>query len=159
MTTAQITTDQLATLLDGLFGSESKSAPVETPVPIDNPRVVATYNDLEGNFHFAITCELSVANSLGAALSMIPPGGAEDATAEGTVPANIAENTYEVLNICSAVFADHHQHRIVLDKMYVPGYAIDDQIVSAVDSADCLLQVQYELERYQTGKISLLKIA
>lgn len=159
MTTAQITTDQLTVVMDGLFGCETKATPVETPTPIDSPRVVATYNDCDGNFQFAIICELSIANSLGAALTMIPPGAAEDATAEGQVPENIGENTYEVLNICSAVLADYHQHRIVLDKMITPGDAIDDQIVNAIDTAECLIQIQYELERYQPGKISLLKIA
>ncbi len=159
MTTAQITTEQLTSILDGLFGCETTASHIDAPVAIDSPRVVATYNDCDGKFCFAITCELALANSLGAALTMIPPGGAEDATAEGIVPDNIGENVYEVLNICSAVFADYHHHRIVLDKVIVPGASLEDEVASKLDAGEVLIQIEYGLERYQPGKISLLAIA
>jgi len=158
MTTAQITTENLTSILSGLFEGESTCNQIESPVPVTNPRSVGTYNDCEGNFLFALTCDLSVANGLGAALAMIPPGGAEDATDEGVVPDNIGENLYEVLNICSAVFADYHGQRIVLDKVYNPGDAIEDEVAAKIEAAGCLIQVEYGVQRYQSGNISLLKI-
>ena len=158
MTTTRYATEQLTAFLDGLFGVDSISKPVDPPSPIDSPRVLATYNDMDGGFRFAITCELKLANSLGAALTMIPPGGAEDATAAGEVPDNIGENVYEVLNICSAVFADHEGQRIILDKVILPGQTPDEEIVGKIDEASTLLQVEYSLPRYQAGNISLLQI-
>ena len=103
MNKTQISKEQLTSILDGLFGCETIANQIDDPQPIADPHVVATYNDLEGQFRFAISCDLPLANSLGAALTMIPPGGVEDAVAEGQVPANIAENLREVLSICSAV--------------------------------------------------------
>ena len=158
MTTTQITTQQLTSVLNGLFGCEIAASQIENPKPIEDPRVVAAYNDMEGQLRFAITCDLSVANSLGAALTMIPPGGAEDATVEGSVPANIGDNLYEVLNICSTVFADIEHHRIVLSKVHLPGQQIPAELTETVASAETMLQIQYELAHYPSGRISMLRI-
>ncbi|MFK7768390.1 MAG: hypothetical protein AB8B55_14300 [Mariniblastus sp.] len=159
MPTEPITPEAVTSILDGLFGCATTANEVETPAPIAGPKVMATYNDCDGNLQFVIACELSIANSMGAALTMIPPGLAKEATANGSIPENIAENIHEVLNICSAAFANYHHHRIVLDQVIVPGDVADDALVAALDAAECLIQIDYELERYAPGKISLLKKA
>ena len=128
MTTTQVTTEQFTSVLDGLYGCETTSSQVETPVAIDESQVVATYNDSEGQFRFAITCDLKLANSIGAALTMIPPGAAEDASAAGEVPQNIGDNLYEVLNICSAVFAECENNRIVVDQVILPNQSCPSEL-------------------------------
>ena len=159
MNKTQISKEQLTSILDGLFGCETIANQIDDPQPIADPHVVATYNDLEGQFRFAISCDLPLANSLGAALTMIPPGGVEDAVAEGQVPANIAENLREVLSICSAVFAENEHCRIVLDEIKLPGQEMETDYLEKLESSECLLQINYELPRYPQGKISLLQIA
>ena len=158
MTTAQISQEGLCSKIDGLFGNEKTIEVVESPTPIEDPRVISTYTDMEGNLKFLIVCELSLANSFGAALTRIPPGGAEDATSEGVVPDNIGENLYEVMNISAAVFADFCHQRIIVEKVLKPGDDIGD-LAEKVAAGVCLLQVDYELEGYQSGKMSLLEVA
>lgn len=159
MTTIQITPANLSSVLDGLFGCEKSTTQIEPPAAILAPRVVATYNDVEGEFKFAIVCDLPLANSMGAALTMIPPGGVEDATAAGEVPNNVGDNLYEVFNICSAVFADVYHHRILLDKFLKPGDELDDELIQRIETGECLLQVNYALDRYRAGVISLIRVA
>ena len=74
--------------------------------------------DLAGSSHFAIyvnrqdetvayaLCDLPVAAALGAALSMVPPGAAEDMVAEKELTAAATANLYEVMNIFSALYMD-----------------------------------------------------
>lgn len=158
MQTTQITPESLTSIVGGLFETDAVFVAEDSVVAIDNPRIVATYNDANGALRYAAVVELALANTLGASLTMIPPGGAEDATASGEVPSNIAENLYEVMNIASAVFTEFHHERIVLDKLLLPSDEMDAEIQAKVDPGECLLQASYEIPRYQGGKISLLKV-
>ncbi|MEM9602148.1 MAG: hypothetical protein AAGA11_04755 [Pseudomonadota bacterium] len=74
--------------------------------------------DLAGASHFAVfvnrqdetvayaLCDLPVAAALGAALSMVPPGAAEDMVAEKELTEAATANLYEVMNIFSALYMD-----------------------------------------------------
>jgi len=157
MTTTQITPLQLTEILNSLYGADATVHENDSQSPIPDPRVVATYRTAEGQLRFAIVVDVALANSLGAALTMIPPGGAEDATAAGEVPDNIAENLHEVMNICSALFADVEHDRIVLDRLFRPGQ-IPNDLHEALESGETLLQIDYAVPRYPSGQMSLLKI-
>ena len=160
MSTAQIHVEKILNLLGSLYDNEAFAKEIEDPTAIDGVNVVATYKEAEGDTSlFAISCELSLANSLGAALVKIPPGSAQSSTNDGEVPENIADNLHEVLNICSSVFADLENQRIVLEKMYLPGQERAEGLDDKLNSASNLLQVNYELDRYQPGKLSLLQLS
>lgn len=74
--------------------------------------------DLKGASHFAVyvnkqdetvayaMCDLPIAAALGAALSMVPPGAAEDMVAEKQLTDAATANLYEVMNIFSALYMD-----------------------------------------------------
>ena len=158
MPATQLTSEQLTSVLNGLYDYEATANQAAQPQPIDDPRVVATYKDAEGRIRYLIVCDLPLANSLGAGLTMIPPGGAEDATAEGLVPPNIGDNLHEVLNVCSVVFAEAEHQRVVLDQIFPPSNEMPAELAEKTASAETMLQVQYELDRYQPGRMSLLKI-
>lgn len=158
MPTAKLSSTNLSSTLNGLFEGETTSTSIESPVLIADPRVIATYKDDEDRFAFAFVCELAVANSLGAALTMIPAGGADDATKAGEVPDNIGENLHEVLNICSSIFADFAQTRIVLGEVFTPGKTVPNEVAERLADAECMTQIEYEVKRYQSGKISLFRI-
>lgn len=51
-------------------------------------------------------CDLPLAAGLGAALSMVPPGAAEDMIEEGALTEMATANLYEVMNIFSALYMD-----------------------------------------------------
>ncbi len=155
--TTLIASEQISMILDALWDRDCSCEETQTTT-IDGPKVISTYSDIEGNLRFAIQCELALANSLGAALTMIPAGGAEDATSEGVVPDNIADNVREILNICSTVFADFHEQRIVLDQMITPGQQLDEELANRIGDAKPLCQMKYQINGYQSGEMQLLQI-
>ncbi len=154
MNTAELSAASVSPLLAGLFTNKIAVEESKSSEPIGAPRVVATYVDNEGHPRFGIVCDLALANSLGAALTLIPVGGAEDATAAGTVPENIADNLHEVFNICAAIFADTGNERIVLDRVHLPGESTD-----ADYSFESLVEVDLDIDRYTTGRLSLVAIS
>lgn len=159
MSNVQIHSEKITGLLNGLYDCESYSNEIESPTPAEGNQVVATYKDDESDALFAISCDLTVACSLGAALTRIPPGTAQSAANDCDVPDNIADNLHEVLNICSSIFADLESHRVVLDQMYLPNQDMAPELGEKLKTANTLLQVKYELERYPEGKISLLQFS
>ena len=62
---------------------------------------VAIYVDEDNNPGAAILCDAGFAASAGAALSMLPPGAAEDAAKAKELTDTMRENLYEVMNICT----------------------------------------------------------
>lgn len=158
MSEKTITPNDVSYILDSLYDCEALIKQLDDHQVMEGPTVVASYKDLEGNVSYAIECDMHVAASLGAALTRIPAGAAKEAAAKGEIPENIGENLYEVLNICSTLFADFDGNRILLDKVIYPGQA-DPEIEEKLKGQACLMQMNYELERYQEGKISFLKLS
>ena len=153
-----ITTNKVSYILDVLYECEALAKQLEEPSDIEGPQVYASYKNLEGELEFAIACDVKLASSLGAALTRIPAGAARDAAESGEIPDNISENLYEVLNICSTIFADFDGQRILLDKVFLPNQEVDPGFSGKLESTECLMQMDYELERYDSGKMSFLKL-
>ena len=158
MSTATSTYEQVSTTLDSLWDRDAFSKVLAEQKAIADPKVIATFGNEEGTLCFAMECELAVANSIGAALTMIPAGGAEDATAEGEVPSNIADNLGEVFNICSSSFAKLEHGRIVFKQTWLPGQELDDDTKSFLDSAKTFVQFNYEIDGYQAGVVSISQL-
>ena len=157
MSKLQINTKHVTRILDGLFDCETFAK--ETDSASDREfDVVAMYSETNGDNKYAITCELEIANSLGAALTRIPAASAKEGAKAGIVPENIRPNLYEVLNICSSILADVDGGRVVLDEMFVPGDERYEEVKQEIASATTITNINYEVDRYSEGIISLLKV-
>lgn len=154
----EINTNKVCYILDVLYECEALAKQLDEPAPIEGSRVLASYKNMEGDLEFAIECDMSLAASLGAALTRIPAGAARDAAASCEIPENIGDNLYEVLNICSTLFADYDGERILLDKVYLPSQELSETFAEKLESTECLMQMNYQLERYDEGKMSFLKL-
>lgn len=159
MSNAQIHVEKITGLLSSLYDCEAYSNEIESPTEAEGNQVVATYKEADSDELFAISCDLTVACSLGAALTRIPPGTAESAANDCDVPDNIADNLHEVLNICSSIFADLEGQRVVLNEVFLPNQDLAPELGEKLKAANTLLQVKYELDRYPEGKISLLQFS
>jgi hypothetical protein len=94
-----------------------------------------------------LVCELALANSMGAAMSMIPAGVANDATKAGIVAENIQGNLGEVLNICVNLFTENAPDRLTFSSL---------KVCSPKDPAPPVKQaVKYALDipRYAGGSL------
>ncbi len=96
-------------------------------------------------------CDLPLAAGLGAALSMVPPGAAEDMVGEGELTEMATANLYEVMNIFSQLYMDDSTAHLKLTT------------VSAANDADVTLEgetheITYDLDtgRYGKGKVRFI---
>lgn len=96
-------------MLEMLFGDGTEVADADAA----SVKAVAAARFVDDDDGLAALCECDapfLAFS-GAALSMMPKGGAEDMIADGDFSKSILENFYEVMNICSRlIMSDNSLH-------------------------------------------------
>ncbi len=100
-----------------------------------------------------IVCDYPFVGFSGAALSMMPVGGAEDMIAEKDFSKTIMDNFYEVMNICSRLFMSDSSEHLRLDKTVDP-----DNLASELSSlnAGTIVSFNIGIPRYGSGAISFL---
>ncbi|MFT4555735.1 MAG: hypothetical protein ACI93T_001542 [Porticoccaceae bacterium] len=89
---------EVGSFLASLFGLEVDACEAEG-LDASLVRACAEYVDEDGHVGGLIACSLKGAAVLGAALTRIPLGAAEDAADEGALTPTLAENAGEVFNI------------------------------------------------------------
>ena len=139
---------ELGEFLTSLYGLEISVANAADASYADFG-ALATYVDGEENVAGYILCDLPAAAMLGGALTQIPVGGVEDAIAAKEVPANLAENIHEVLNISVNIFPGSESRRIVLKD-----FTTDSS--TEVPSTDNAVAFDVDVQRY--GKCKLLVV-
>jgi len=105
---------------------------------LTKPHVVASYVNDAHEVQRILVCELGLANAMGAAMSMIPSGVANDATKAGIVADNIQGNLSEVLNICVNLFTENGTDRLTFSNLKVctpkdPAPAVKQSVKYALD--------------------------
>jgi len=105
---------------------------------LTKPHVVASYVNDANEVQRILVYELGLANSMGAAMSMIPSGVANDATKAGIVADNIQGNLSEVLNICVNLFTENGTDRLTFSNLKVctpkdPAPAVKQSVKYALD--------------------------
>jgi hypothetical protein len=113
------TLDNVQKLMQCLLGNGVQAKQSVTGPDTSKPYVLASYVDESDRIRRVLTCDLGLANSMGAAISMIPAGLAADSTKAGAVPDNIKLNLHEVLNICVNLFTEVSRERLTLKDMKV----------------------------------------
>lgn len=106
-------------LMQCLLGNQIE-ARASVPGPdVSKPHVVASYVDDANAVQRVLICDLALANAMGAAISMIPAGVANDATKAGVVAENIEGNLSEVLNICVNLFTENAPDRLTFSNLKI----------------------------------------
>src|SRR5215218_11351023 len=144
-------------MLTGLVGkdvADSPGAPV-TPTP-DKPVSVAVYVDP----HMAVTalCVLDLGASAytGAALALLPPGGAQDAVEEDhELTGMLVEALHEVVNVLSALFNVPGAPHSKLHKLYAPGDELPGDIQGMLANFN-RIDLAIEVPGYGKGGLSLV---
>ena len=106
----------------------------------------------------AVLCQvdLAVAAFLGAALAMVPVGGAEEAVKEGELGANLVDAYSEVANIMAGLLcSDGYPHvRWISIARSLDALTDDDKAVVA--NPKKRIDVQIQIEGYGGGKMTIL---
>jgi hypothetical protein len=144
-------------MLTGLLGKDIAVAPggPVTPTP-DKPVAVAVYVDPHMAVNALCVMDLGAAAYTGAALALLPPGGAQDAVEEDhELTGMLVEALHEVVNVLSALFNVPGAPHSKLHKLYAPGEALPGDIDGLLANFN-RLDLSIDVPAYGKGAISLV---
>ncbi len=144
-------------MLTGLVGKPvavNPGAPV-TPAP-GKPVAVAVYVDPHMAINALCVMDLGAAAYTGAALALLPPGGAQDAVEEdGELTSLLVEALHEVVNVLSALFNVPGAPHSKLHKLYAPGDDLPGDIAGMLANFN-RIDLAIEVPGYGKGALSLV---
>jgi hypothetical protein len=144
-------------MLTGLVGKPvavNPGAPV-TPAP-GKPVAVAVYVDPQMAINALCVMDLGAAAYTGAALALLPPGGAQDAVEEdGELTSLLVEALHEVVNVLSALFNTPGAPHSKLHKLYAPGDDLPGDIAGMLANFN-RIDLAIEIPGYGKGALSLV---
>ena len=144
-------------MLTGLVGKPvgvNPGAPV-TPTP-DKPVSVAVYIDPQMAVNALCVMDLAASAYTGAALALLPPGGAQDAVEEdGELSGLMVEALHEVVNVLSALFNTPGAPHSKLYKLVPDGEDVPGDIVGMLAGFN-RLDLTLEVPGYGKGGISFV---
>jgi CheY-like chemotaxis protein len=146
----------LVNILSDLLGHKVAATPCEPP-RLGSPGVIGLYRSATETTTTLFVAELGVAAAVGAALSRVPPGAAEDFVAEGTLPDVILQNLHEVLNVLSKVVPGKDE-RWWLDEMQVHQVLNDHDHISSTTSPSWLQPLEIKVAGYPFGRAGFLTV-
>jgi hypothetical protein len=144
-------------MLTGLVGKPvgvNPGAPV-TPAP-DKPVSVAVYVDPHMAINALCVMDLGASAYTGAALALLPPGGAQDAVEEdGELSGLMVEALHEVVNVLSALFNTPGAPHSKLHRLYAPGDELPGDIEGMLANFN-RIDLAIEIPGYGKGGLSLV---
>jgi hypothetical protein len=143
-------TAELEKLLSGLLAREVKLAPEDATPP--EPCPIALFQTGEPVLEVAVLCELGLAASMAAALSVIPAGAAREAAALGELASPLDENFGEVMNVVSR-FVSGSGRRFALSGVYGPR-AAPGELIEKVHASDERRALSAEIAGYLGGRLA-----
>ena len=144
-------------MLTGLVGKDvgvSPGAPV-TPTP-EKPVSVAVYVDPHMAINALCVMDLGASAYTGAALALLPPGGAQDAVEEdGELSGMMVEALHEVVNVLSALFNVPGAPHSKLHELYAPGQDLPGDVQGMLAGFN-RLDLAIDVPTYGKGALSLV---
>ncbi len=144
-------------MLTGLVGKPVavNPGPPVTPTP-DKPVSVAVYVDPHMAVNAICVMDLGASAYTGAALALLPPGGAQDAVEEdGELTALLVEALHEVVNVLSALFNTPGAPHSKLHKLYAPGEDLPGDIQGMLANFN-RIDLAIEVPGYGKGAVSFV---
>ena len=150
---------EIRDLLTDLLGREvalSPSAPL-APTP-KNPCTVGVYVDDSLQVTALVSFDLALSAHAGAAIGLVPVGGAEAAIEEGTLSDALRENLYEVLNIAASLFNTEGATHLRLYDVHHAGTPVPPDILAKALTLGRREDLAAAVTGYGAGKLSVVII-
>ncbi|MCP4170787.1 MAG: hypothetical protein GY758_08465 [Fuerstiella sp.] len=151
--------DELTSLLELMLGTDVSAKAVESPMEADSSKVVGVYASDDGTVVSAYAVDLTLANYIGAAFSMIPPGAAQDNASVGTLPDNAFDNLGEILNVSVNLTKVSDSGHVSFRNAIHPEDEIPDDVAAILSSEANRLDVKIEIQRYGAGLMTLCALS
>lgn len=150
---------QLRDLLGDLLGREVTLSPTTPFAPgPDTPASVAVYVDDSLRICALIACDLTFSAHAGAAIGLVPVGGAEAAIEDGKLTDTLAENLYEVLNIAASVFNMPGADHLKLHALHPAGPPLDPMIRIQTLTLGRREDLLVDINGYGSGALSVVLV-
>ncbi len=148
---------QLKDLLAELLGRDVTLSPATpfAPAP-DTAASVAVYVDDQLRISALILCDLAFSAHAGAAIGLIPVGGAQAAIDDGKITDTITENLYEVLNIAASMFNVAGADHLRLHALHPAGPPLDPQLRISALTLGRREDLTIDIAGYGSGAVSVV---
>lgn len=129
---------------------------VAAPVKPAGIKTAGLYSSSNTNTTVAICmADIPFAAYAGAALSMIPAGAAQDCIKANELDEMMQDNFGEVLNMCSRLFGEQDNKRIVLTNKIFPPSALPNDVNQSLSEGANKLDLEIEIDGYGKGSIAM----
>jgi len=144
-------------LLEELLGRDVDVRPGEPLSPDDDrSTTLAVYVDDSLQLQLVGVADIAFAAYAGAAIGLVPAAAAKEAVAGRLLPSNIAENLYEVLNICASLLNADGVPHVRLHEVHFPGATPPPQAVSVACTVGRRLDLVVTIAGYGAGRFSFV---
>ena len=144
-------------LFDGLLGREVAVANGRAVDPAAKPGPsTAVYVDDRNQLSAVVLLDFPLTAYAGAALGLIPAGGAEAAIEDGQMSATLNENAYEALNVLAGVLnacSDVHQR---LYHVHRPGEVVPADVAPWTIAPGPRTDLRLDIKGYGGGGLSMV---
>jgi hypothetical protein len=144
-------------LLEELLGRPVTVAPGEPFRAVDlkqNP-LVSTYVDDRLTMRAVVGMDLPLAAYAGAALGLIPAGGAQACIEDKELSTNVAENVTEVCNILSSLLNHEGQPRLRMHQTSLPGNGPPADAAGQLQAVGRRLDLVVDVQGYGRGRMAI----
>jgi len=144
---------ELEKLLSGLLMRAVKvqKAPGEGP---GTPCAVAVYRTDDPVQELAVVCDMPLAASLAAALSVVPAGVVKESVAAGGLDESLRDNFAEVMNVLARFVSTGAGRRFSLSRGTCPPEAVATQLLDAAAGSDERRELSADISGYSSGRIA-----
>src|SRR4051794_3328079 len=143
-------------LFEDLLGRSITVSPAD-PMLADGLKtmLVSLYTDDSMKLAAVIGMDLPLTVYAGAALGLLPPGGAQDCVADGVVTPMVAENVREVCNIMAGLLNREGGGHIKLHQVFLPGEPAPADACSILLALGRRLDLEVDVGGYGTGQVAI----
>ncbi|HVT78114.1 MAG TPA: hypothetical protein VHD87_13850 [Acidimicrobiales bacterium] len=144
-------------LLESLLGRDVdvKDGPVWIP-PAGEKILVAEFVDDDGALATLGIVDSAAGAYIGAAMGLLPPGGAQDMAKDGDLSPVVRENLYETMNIACSLFNLPGQPHVKIAALYDVGTALPPTVDAAVKRPTGRMDLAIKVSGYGEGRFSLV---
>jgi len=143
-------------LLEDLLGRDVTVNAADPPVVADLKRTVsAVYIDGATRMVAVIGLDLALAAYAGAALGLMPVGGAQDCLEDGVLSPMLAENVGELFNVLTSLLNREGGPHVKLYRVYQPPEPLPNDVQAQLLALGNRTDLLVEVARYGKGRFSL----
>jgi hypothetical protein len=143
-------------LLHDLLGRDIAVSAIALWSPGPRDKVVAAeFRDDQDQVAACVGVDLSLGIFLGAAVGMLPAGGAQDMAADGELTSIVSENLYEVFNVLSTLLNQPGGVHVKLGTMFGPQETLPTELASRLATPGARLDLNVVVAGYGGGHLAL----